>query len=345
MKYTLSDFNYTLPETLIADRPAPRRSDSRLLVLDRSNQSIEHRSFSDITSYLSPQDTLVLNNTKVIKARLLAKKDTGGQIEIFFLHQLEKDKWEVMMSGTGKIREGFELDWQGTNFKVLKKNQIAESATYEIAVNTTGNFFEYLERNGTVPLPPYIKREVVPDDVSQYQTVFAQHEGAVAAPTAGLHFTSELLKELGEKGVMIETILLHVGYGTFSPVKTECLTEHSMHQEFFEVYPKTAERINSIRKSGGRVVACGTTVLRALESSINTEGEIEAANAMTDIFIYPPKQVQSIDALITNFHLPKSSLLMLVSAFAGVDFIKQAYEEAIKEKYRFYSYGDAMLIL
>jgi len=345
MKYTLSDFDYKLPEDLIADTPLEKRSESRLMVLNRKTETIEHRIFKDILKILTPQDILILNNTKVFKARLLAQKETGGQVEIFFLHRLSENRWEALMSGTGKIKEGLKITWQNAHFRVLKKRELEESALYEIDVDYEGDFFHYLDKFGLTPLPPYIRRSPRQEDIWQYQTVFAEHNGAVAAPTAGLHFTSRLLDELREEGVSIETLLLHVGYGTFSPVRLEKLEDHQMHQETFEVYPETSERINKVREKGGRVVACGTTVLRALESSLDSSGMVQASTGKTNLFIYPPYQIKSIDALITNFHLPKSSLLMLVSAFGGYEFIKEAYQEAIREKYRFYSYGDAMLIL
>lgn len=344
-RHTLSDFNYELPKELIAQEPLKERTASRLMVVDRAQGTIEHRRFYDIVDLLTPQDLLVFNNTKVIKARLFAKKVTGGQVDVLFLKKLSDSLWEGLVSGTGKMREGLGFRCRNASFTILEKERRGESSIFKITVDYPGNFSDFLEENGSVPLPPYIKREARAEDTGTYQTVFAKHPGAVAAPTAGLHFTEPLLQEIKRRGVNTVYVTLHVGLGTFNPVKVEELETHQMHEEDYEIDPLAADKINTVRKAGGRIVACGTTSLRTLESALGAEGEIIPARGSTRLFIYPPAKIRSVDALITNFHLPKSTLLMLISAFAGYDLIRKAYQEAISEKYRFFSYGDAMLIL
>jgi S-adenosylmethionine:tRNA ribosyltransferase-isomerase len=344
-KYKLSDFDYQLPEELIAQEPTFKRSDSRLMVLDRKDRSMRHLHFHDISQFLNPGDVLVFNDTKVFKARLFVRKLTGGKAEILFLKSLGASRWQVLMRGTGKFQVGQEFELEGARFKILKKETQKASPVFEIEVNTEGDLMKFLDRYGTVPLPPYIKRPAAEIDVAAYQTVYAKHPGAAAVPTAGLHFTQELIRGLETKGVRTAFITLHVGFGTFQPVKKEKLDEHEMHEEDYEITRETAFLINDAKERGNKVFACGTTAFRALESSLTPEGRIEPCKRSTSLFIYPPHSVRSADALITNFHLPKSTLLMLVSAFAGYDLIRQAYQEAIRREYRFFSYGDAMLIL
>jgi len=343
-EYRLSDFSYELPEGLIAKEPLTDRSSSRLMVINRQKQSIEHSYFRDIVHYLNPQDTLVLNDTRVFRARLKCQKKTGGNIEVLFLRPLHNGIWEVLLTGTGKIRSGLEFERQSASFKIIEKHE-GEIPLFKIAVDYSGNFFEFLDRYGLTPLPPYITRTALPEDSHQYQTVFARVIGSSAAPTAGLHFNDELLQCIHEKIRTIESVTLHIGYGTFSPVKTEILNNHQMHWEEVEIGDKAARNIERTRLGKGRIFACGTTTLRALESSIDDEGSVTPGKRMTNLFIHPPMTVKAVDALITNFHLPQSTLLMLVCAFGGYALMMKAYKEAIKEKYRFYSYGDCMLIL
>jgi len=345
MKYTLSDFDYELPKELIAQEPLTERTSSRLMVLNRTEGTIRHCHFRDLINFLTPNDLLVFNDTKVFKARLFAKKRTGGQVEVLFLKKLKEGVWEGLVSGTGKMTEGLEFRCQDVSFKILKKERRGDSSIFTISADYPDDFMDFLEEHGSVPLPPYIKRAARTEDAGTYQTVFAKHAGASAAPTAGLHFTGSLLNEIERRGVSTAYVTLHVGLGTFNPVKTEKLEDHAMHEEEYEIDPVTADRINGVRGKKGRVIACGTTALRALESSCGSSGEILPERSHTRLFIYPPAKVRSVDALITNFHLPKSTLLMLVSAFAGYDHIRRAYQEAIREKYRFFSYGDAMLII
>jgi len=344
MEYRLSDFKYELPEELIAKEPLKERPSSRLMVINRQKQSIEHFYFRDIVSFLNPNDALILNDTKVFRARLKCQKKTGGNIEVLFLRSLGSGIWEVLLTGTGKIRQGLEFQLESASFKITKKYE-GEIPLFKIAVDYSGNFFEFLDRHGLTPLPPYITRTALPEDSHHYQTVFARVVGSSAAPTAGLHFNNELLQCIREKIRTIEPITLHIGYGTFSPVKTEILNDHPMHWEEVEIGDKAACNIEQTRLEKGRIFACGTTTLRALESSLDNEGIVTPGKRMTNLFIRPPMTVKVVDALITNFHLPQSTLLMLVCAFGGYALMMKAYKEAIKEKYRFYSYGDAMLIL
>ncbi|MCD8053273.1 MAG: tRNA preQ1(34) S-adenosylmethionine ribosyltransferase-isomerase QueA [Lachnospiraceae bacterium] len=337
----VEDFDYELPEELIAQDPILDRSSSRLLVLDRETGAIEHRVFRDILEYLHPGDCLVLNNTRVIPARLYGTRvGTGASVEILLLKRREGDVWETLVKPGKKARPGTVLDFggqmQGTVLEVVEDGNRLIRFQYE------GIFEEILDRLGEMPLPPYITHKL--EDRERYQTVYARYDGSAAAPTAGLHFTQELLQEIRERGVEIAELTLHVGLGTFRPVKVETVEEHHMHSEFYRVDEETAARINTARARGGRVIAVGTTSCRTLESAADEAGVLHAGSGWTDIFIYPGYRFKMVDALITNFHLPKSTLMMLVSALAGREHILAAYEEAVREKYRFFSFGDAMFI-
>ncbi len=337
-----SDFYYDLPKELIAQSPLSDRSASRLMHLSLKDGSIEHRHFTDILDYLKEGDCLVINDTKVIPARLYGhKEDTGAVIEILLLKRKENDIWECLVKPGKKARPGAKISFgdgclKGEIIDVVEEGNRLIKFTYE------GIFEEILDRLGEMPLPPYITKKL--EDKNRYQTVYAKHEGSAAAPTAGLHFTKELLEQVKEKGVKIAHVTLHVGLGTFRPVKVEDVTEHHMHSEFYVVEPEQAELINQTKKNGGRVTPVGTTSCRTLESASGEDGTLKAGNGWTDIFIYPGYHFKMIDGLITNFHLPESTLLMLVSALAGKERIMHAYEEAVKEKYRFFSFGDAMFI-
>ncbi|MBX0312650.1 MAG: tRNA preQ1(34) S-adenosylmethionine ribosyltransferase-isomerase QueA [Sulfurihydrogenibium sp.] len=334
----LSDFDYHLPKELIAKYPAQPRDSCRLMVLNRKDKTIEHKIFRDVIDYLKPGDTLVLNNTKVIPARLIGKKEkTGANIEVFLLRPIEDNIWEALIKNVRRLKKNQKIIISD-DFYVEFLDRDDEKAIVKIY---SKDIKSDLEKYGHVPLPPYIEREDEEKDKDYYQTVFAEKEGSVASPTAGLHFTKELLEKIKEKGVNIAYITLHVGLGTFKPVKTEDITKHKMHEEYFTIPKETLEMIKKTKENKKSVVAVGTTVVRALE----TYGKFGKTEGFTDIFIYPPYEFKIVDKLITNFHLPKSTLLMLVSAFADRDFILRAYNEAIKEKYRFFSYGDAMLIV
>ena len=340
----LTDFKYKLSDKLIAQYPADRRDKSRLMVLEREGQNIDQKIFSNITDYFRKGDCLVINETKVFPARLMGKKDkTDAQVEIFLLRELENGLWEVLVRPARKVRVGNRLSVNNKLDCDVIDNTVSGGRV--VRFNFSGDFFEIVDKIGQSPLPPYINREPTPKDKDRYQTVFAKVRGAVAAPTAGLHFTSALLKKLEKKGVKITPIVLHLGLGSFRPVVVEDLGRHKMDSEYYEVSPSTADVINQTRLEGGRVIAVGTSATRALESSITSEGLSKPARGWTDKFIYPPYEFKLVDGLITNFHLPSSTLLMLVCAFAGRDFVFKAYRKAIREKYRFYSYGDAMLIL
>jgi S-adenosylmethionine:tRNA ribosyltransferase-isomerase len=334
----LSDFDYHLPKELIAKYPAQPRDSCRLMVLNRKDKTIEHRIFRDVIDYLKPGDTLVLNNTKVIPARLIGKKEkTNANIEVFLLRPIEDNIWEALIKNVRRLKKNQKIIISD-DFYVEFLSKDDEKAIVKIH---SKDIKSDLEKYGHVPLPPYIEREDEEKDKDYYQTVFAEKEGSVASPTAGLHFTKELLEKIKEKGVNIAYITLHVGLGTFKPVKTEDITKHKMHEEYFTIPKETLEMIKKTKENKKSVVAVGTTVVRALE----TYGKFGKTEGFTDIFIYPPYEFKIVDKLITNFHLPKSTLLMLVSAFADRDFILRAYNEAVKEKYRFFSYGDAMLIV
>lgn len=336
----LSDFDYPLPEALIAKLPLERRSASRLLVLGRQTGDISHQQFCDLVDLIQADDLLVFNNTKVIPARLFAKKKTGGRVEILIERLLAQDRVLAMVKGSKRLHIGDQLDFHGVAIEVIAKRD----DFLELKFLSAQHALDLIERFGDMPLPPYIKRKASEIDRTRYQTVYAKAPGAVAAPTAGLHFDQALLDALTKKGIKQTHLTLHVGAGTFLPVRVDNITQHQMHAEYIEVSQAVCDLVAQTEKNGGRVIAVGTTSLRALESA-SLSGVCQPFYGDTDIFIYPGFEFQCIDALITNFHLPKSSLLMLVSALAGLENVKRAYQVAIAEKYRFFSYGDAMLII
>ena len=339
----LSDFKYTIPEDLIAQYPKEPRDSSRLMVLNRQDGKFEHNEFKNVIEFLNDGDCLVINETKVFSARLIGiKEKTEAEVEIFLLRELENNLWEVLVKPARKVRIGNRLI-------------VNENITCDVLDNTVsggrvvrfdypGDFFDVIEKIGQAPLPPYITRDSEPNDKDQYQTVYAKSRGAVAAPTAGLHFTKELLESIKAKGVKIVPIVLHVGLGSFRPVQVEDLTRHRMDSEFFEISEESAEEINETKRNGKAVVCVGTTSVRSLESAVTSDHFVKPYSGWTDKFIFPPYEFKIVDRLITNFHLPCSTLLMLVSAFSSRDLIFKAYRKAIKEEYRFYSYGDAMII-
>lgn len=338
----VSDFNYNLPKELIAQVPIKDRDQSRLMVLDRKNKTIEHKIFKDIIDYLEPGDCLVRNNTKVIPARLYGvKEETGANVEFLLLKRVDGDIWEVMVKPGRKLMPGVRVEFGNGLLKaeILEK---FEDGNRKVKFEYNGIFNEILNEIGLMPLPPYIHEKLKEKD--RYQTVYAKYEGSAAAPTAGLHFTDELFKKLKEKGVEVANVTLHVGIGTFRPVKVENIEEHDMHSEHFYIKAEDAEKINKAKREGHRVIAVGTTSCRVLESVADDTGYVKEVEGDTNIFIYPGYKFKCLDALITNFHLPESTLIMLVSALAGKDFIMQAYEEAVKEQYKFFSFGDAMFI-
>lgn len=337
-------FDFHLPEELIAQTPLKNRSDSRLMVLNKENGNIEHTVFKNITSYLQKGDCLVLNDTKVLPARLFGvKEDTGAHIEVLLLKQLEENNWETLVKPAKRVKVGTKLIF-GDGQLIAHCVKEEEHGGRVLKFEFKGIFYEVLEALGEMPLPPYIKEKL--DDKDRYQTVYAKERGSAAAPTAGLHFTKELLDEIKNMGVHITFITLHVGLGTFRPVSVENVEKHDMHSEYYQVSKETADLINRVRKQGGRIISVGTTSTRTLETIASEHnGEIVAQNGWTDIFIYPGYEFKGIDGMITNFHLPKSTLIMLVSALAGREHILHAYETAVKEKYRFFSFGDAMLII
>ena len=340
----LHDFYYDLPEELIAQDPLADRSSSKLMVLDKKTGRTEHRIFKDIIEYLNPGDCLVINDTKVIPARLIGEKEgTGAAIEVLLLKRKEDmaNTWEVLVKPGKKARPGTRISF-GDGKLVGEVIDIVEEGDRLIQFSFDGIFEEILDELGQMPLPPYITHKL--EDKNRYQTVYAKHEGSAAAPTAGLHFTNELLAEIEAKGVKIARVTLHVGLGTFRPVKVENILEHRMHSEYYEVSEEAADTINSVRQSGGRIIAVGTTSTRTLESVADTHGCIKPCRGWTDIFIYPGYEFKAIDCLITNFHLPESTLIMLVSALAGKDNVMAAYREAVENSYRFFSFGDAMFI-
>ena len=336
-------FDYQLPEELIAQDPLEDRSASRLMVLDRKTGEVSHRHFYDIEKMLGENDCLVINNTKVIPARLLGERaETGAHIEVLLLKRKENDIWETLVKPGKKARPGTEISFGGglLTGTVL---EVVEDGNRLIQFHYQGIFEEILDQLGQMPLPPYITHQL--KDKNRYQTVYAKYEGSAAAPTAGLHFTEELLKKLEEKGVTIVPVTLHVGLGTFRPVKVDQVEDHHMHAEYYQIGEKEAELLNSARQAGKRIIAVGTTSCRTLESAADETGRLTRLSGWTDIFIYPGYRFKMVDALITNFHLPQSTLMMLVSALAGREHIMAAYEEAVRERYRFFSFGDAMLIL
>lgn len=337
-----SDFYFDLPEELIAQDPLEDRSSSRLLVLDKDTGKMEHHVFKDILDFLHEGDCLVLNNTKVIPARLMGvKADTGATIEVLLLKRRENDIWETLVKPGKKARPGAVISF-GNGILTGKVLDIVEEGNRLIQFSYEGIFEEVLDRLGEMPLPPYITHKL--QDKNRYQTVYAKYEGSAAAPTAGLHFTKELLAKVEEKGVKIAYVTLHVGLGTFRPVKEENVLEHHMHSEFYQVTPEAAELINSTKAAGGRVICVGTTSCRTIESAANEEGKVIPGCDNTEIFIYPGYRFKVLDNLITNFHLPESTLIMLVSALAGKEHVLAAYKTAIDKKYRFFSFGDAMFI-
>lgn len=338
----VEDFDYELPEELIAQDPIADRSASRLLLLNRETGAIRHSVFREIVQELRPGDCLVINNTRVIPARLLGvREETGAAVEVLLLRRLEGDSWETLVKPGKKARPGTVLSF-GDGLLKGTVEEILEEGNRKIRFSYQGIFEEILDQLGQMPLPPYIKHRL--EDKNRYQTVYAKHDGSAAAPTAGLHFTRELLDQIREMGVEVAEITLHVGLGTFRPVKVEKVEEHHMHSEFYLVDEATAEKINQTRRRGGRIIAVGTTSCRTLESASTEDGVLHAGSGWTDIFIYPGYRFKMVDALITNFHLPKSTLMMLVSALAGRDHIMAAYREAVAERYRFFSFGDAMFI-
>lgn len=338
-----SDFYFDLPQELIAQDPLEDRSSSRLLVLDRETGKTEHHIFKNVIDYLNPGDCLVVNNTKVIPARLFGSKEgTEAKIEILLLKRKENDVWETLVKPGKKAKPGTRISF-GDGLLTGEVIDVVEEGNRLIKFTYDGIFEEILDQLGQMPLPPYITHQL--KDKNRYQTVYAKHDGSAAAPTAGLHFTPELLEAIKAKGVNIAHVTLHVGLGTFRPVKVEDVTNHHMHSEFYIVEEDQAKLINETKQRGGKIVSVGTTSCRTLESATDEQGVLHAGSGWTDIFIYPGYKFKMIDRLITNFHLPESTLLMLVSALAGKDKIMAAYEEAVKERYRFFSFGDAMLIL
>ena len=338
----VSDFYYDLPEELIAQTPIEKRDESRLMVLNRKDQSIEHKQFKDIIDYLEPGDCLVRNNTKVIPARLYGKKATGAKIEFLLLNQIEGDVWESIVRPGHKLKPGTEVEF-GDGLLKATVLDIMPGGTRKVEFKYEGIFNEILDKIGLMPLPPYIHESLKDND--RYQTVYARYEGSAAAPTAGLHFTPELFEKLKQKGVEVANVTLHVGIGTFRPVKVENVEEHHMHSEHYYIKQEDAEKINSAKKNGKRVIGVGTTSCRVLETIADKDGMVKPTEGDTQIFIYPGYKFKCLDGLITNFHLPESTLIMLVSALAGKEYIMKAYNEAVKERYRFFSFGDAMLII
>lgn len=339
----VKDFYFDLPQELIAQDPLEDRSSSRLLVLDKNTGAIEHRVFKDIVNYLHPGDCLVINDTKVIPARLFGvKKDTGAKIELLLLKRRENDIWETLVKPGKKAKPGTVIDF-GDGLLTGTVLETVDDGNRLIKFSYEGIFEEILDQLGQMPLPPYITHQL--KDKNRYQTVYAIHEGSAAAPTAGLHFTKELLKQIEDMGVKIAHVTLHVGLGTFRPVKVENVLDHHMHSEFYMVEESEAKKVNDTKAAGGRVICVGTTSCRTVESASTEDGILQAKTGWTDIFIYPGYRFKILDALITNFHLPESTLVMLVSALAGREHILNAYEEAIRKRYRFFSFGDAMFIV
>ena len=337
-----SDFFYELPEELIAQTPLEKRDSSRLLVLDRKNGCIQHSNFFNLLDYLMPGDLLVMNNSRVIPARIFGtRKDTGSTVEFLLLKQIENNKWETLVKPGKKAKIGTQFDFSG-----IMEGEIEDIGLEGIRIirfDCNDNIYNALDKIGQMPLPPYIKEHL--KDNERYQTVYSDPVGSAAAPTAGLHFTSELLDAIRAKGVNTAYVTLHVGLGTFRPVKEDEITDHIMHSEHYELPAKTVELIKKTKAAGGRVIAVGTTTTRTLESVAKDKGELVPCEGWTDIFIYPPYEFKVLDGLITNFHLPESTLVMLVSAFAGYENTMNAYNEAVKEKYRFFSFGDSMIII
>jgi len=338
----VSDFNYELPKELIAQHPYDKRDEARLMVLDRKTHTIEHKVFKNIIDYLEPGDCLVINNTKVIPARLYGKKDTGAKVEVLLLKRIENDTWEAMVRPGNKLRPGAKVVF-GDGILKATILDVLEGGNRKIEFEYDGIFNEILDKVGLMPLPPYIT-EASREDNKKYQTVYAKYEGSAAAPTAGLHFTEDLLEEIRKKGIKIANVTLHVGIGTFRPVKVDNVEDHVMHSEHFYIKKEDADKINETKKSGHKVIAVGTTSCRVLESIADENGLVSETESDTSIFIYPGYKFKCVDNLITNFHLPESTLIMLVSSLASREFILEAYNEAVKQEYKFFSFGDAMYI-
>ena len=339
----VADFNYELPKELIAQHPYDKRDEARLMVLDKNEELIEHKVFKDVIDYLNPGDCLVINNTKVIPARLYGKKDTGANVQFLLLKRIEGDTWEAMVKPGNKLKPGSKVIF-GDGLLKATVQEILEGGNRKVEFEYNGIFNEILDQIGMMPLPPYIT-EASREDNEKYQTVYARYEGSAAAPTAGLHFTEELLEKIKEKGVEVANVTLHVGIGTFRPVKVETVEEHEMHSEHYYIKKEDSDKINKAKLNGNRVIAVGTTSCRVLESVSDEKGMVKEIEGDTSIFIYPGYKFNCIDSLITNFHLPESTLIMLVSSLAGKDFIMKAYNEAVKKEYKFFSFGDAMIIL
>lgn len=340
----IEEFDYHLPPSLVAQYPPPQRGETSLMILHRQTGVIEHRAFGDIAQYLNPSDLLVMNNTRVLPARLIGKKETGGRVEMLLIPSWNGmgGEWKALIKGARKMKQGARIRFeQGLEGEVGE----VKDGKGKVSFSGEGEVMDVLRKIGHIPLPPYIKRGDEELDRERYQTVFAETEGSIAAPTAGLHFTRALLQSLRENGVRATMITLHIGIGTFAPVKARDIEDHTMEAEWIEISEETAREIEGTKARGGKVIAVGTTTTRALESFSNGSGGVRPGQGMTSLFIHPPYRFGVIDGLVTNFHLPKSTLVMLASAFAGKDLLMRAYREAIRRKYRFYSYGDAMLIL
>ena len=344
----ISEFDYVLPENLIAQMPADKRQNSKMLVLDKQNKTIEHKHFFDIVDYIDSNSILVLNNTKVLPARLYGTKDTGAKIEVFLLESKENKNWSCLIKPSKRVKPDTIITISD-ELKVRPIKRLEDDGEWLVELVYDGDLFDILHKVGNIPLPPYIERKLKTEEIKQfdkerYQTVYAKDEGSVAAPTAGLHFTEEILQKLKDKGVEIAYVTLNVGLGTFRPVKCDNVLDHKMHSETYEITKEAAEQINRAKANGKKLVAVGTTTVRTLETAFQKLGCISPCNDHSELFIYPPYEFKVVDELITNFHLPKSTLLMLVSALAGKEFIFKAYNEAIQNEYRFFSYGDCMLI-
>ena len=344
----ISEFDYELPENLIAQMPADKRQNSKMLVLNKQNKTIEHKHFFNIVDYIDSNSILVLNNTKVLPARLYGTKDTGAKIEVFLLEAKENKNWSCLIKPSKRVKPDTIITIS-EDLKVRPIKRLEDDGEWLVELIYNGELFDILHKVGNIPLPPYIERKLKADELKQfdmerYQTVYAKDEGSVAAPTAGLHFTEEILQKLKDKGVEIAYVTLNVGLGTFRPVKCDNVLDHKMHSETFEITQEAAEQINKAKANGKKLVAVGTTTVRTLETAFQKLGCIAPCNDHSELFIYPPYEFKVVDELITNFHLPKSTLLMLVSALAGKEFIFKAYNEAIQNEYRFFSYGDCMLI-
>ena len=345
-KYKLGDFDYPLPKKYIAQYPSNKRDQAKLMVVNKKTKTIEHKKFNNIGNYLRKNDLLILNNTKVFPARLFATKDrTDAKVEVFLLRELAKNLWEVMVRPARKVRIGNKLVFTSKLMCDVIDNTVSGGRVVRFESENQSELHNIIDRIGTSPLPPYITREPEPSDKKRYQTVYATERGAVAAPTAGLHFTNGLINRLKKKGVRIEYITLHIGLGTFRPVLVEDLNRHQMDSEYFEVSPKTAMAINEARKKHRKIVAIGTSTIRALETVVVSGFMVSPKRGWTDKFIYPPYEYKMVDSMVTNFHMPKSTLMMMVSAFTDINLLKKAYREAKKHDYRFLSYGDAMIFV